>query len=299
MTGVDAEKRLFSDAPAQASMRETSCPSSAAPKARVDCLIDLRYAVDAKAAAEARELYDTFDILPGLDDDQVTTMGYRGTLHLVPWAPVGEQRRHLDWILAGAKDFDAFFRALDPQSAHTVRYRWRPIELRFMRSYREKAGLAGTRTDARTPSAYAKDWQVAWNVTGSLHRNETAVRETLFHEIFHLNDADDWSVGALGPIFDAVVAKCGTTTACLAPYSPNDTQVVGGTYYSFQPGNGVKEYAAELATRYYKEHRAAQKKQAEATRRPFKCGPPENARAWKAMVDTFFDGIDATPACGK
>jgi hypothetical protein len=93
-----------------------------------------------------------------------------------------------------------------------------------------------------------------------------------------------------------VVAKCGTSITCLAPYSPNDVIVVGGTYYSFQPGNGVREYAAELATRYYKEHRALQKKQ--PLGRPFKCGPPENARAWKAMVDTFFAGIDQTPACG-
>ena len=29
----------------------------------------------------------------------------------------------------------------------------------------------------------------------------------------------------------------------------------------------------------------------------FKCGPPENARAWRLLVDEFFGGLDRTPAC--
>ena len=31
--------------------------------------------------------------------------------------------------------------------------------------------------------------------------------------------------------------------------------------------------------------------------KPFKCGPSQNARAWEAMRDEFFDGIDLVPAC--
>jgi hypothetical protein len=31
--------------------------------------------------------------------------------------------------------------------------------------------------------------------------------------------------------------------------------------------------------------------------RAFKCGPAENARAWRALVDEFFAGRDLVPAC--
>jgi hypothetical protein len=33
------------------------------------------------------------------------------------------------------------------------------------------------------------------------------------------------------------------------------------------------------------------------SQRAFKCGPPENARAWRALVDEFFAGRDLVPAC--
>src|SRR5688572_771661 len=117
---------------------------------------------------------------------------------------------------------------------------------------------------ARPPSAYAQDRSIAYNVAGSLHTSSDAVRETLFHEIFHLNDAarGGWSSQALSAIYDKIVARCGTDRKCLRPYAPMETTVRGGTYYAFQPGNGVHEYAAELGTRYYREHRAVLKKQA-------------------------------------
>ena len=153
---------------------------------------------------------------------------------------------------------------------------------------------------ARTPSAYAHQWTIAYNLSGSLHLSAPAVRETMFHENFHLNDQahGDWSDRALSPMFDAVVRKCGTAMACLAPYSPGTTVVKGGTYYSFQPGNGVREYAAELAVRYWKEQRAALGQEpATPGARPFKCGPKENADAWKVFVAEFFAGIDKTGAC--
>jgi hypothetical protein len=119
----------------------------------------------------------------------------------------------------------------------------------------------------------------------------------MFHEIFHLNDEahGGWSTGALGTVFDAVAKKCGTSIPCLAPYTPNDTIVRGGTYYSFQPGNGVTEYAAELALRYYREQRATLRGLAKV--KAFKCGPSENAKAWSAMRDEFFAGIDTVPEC--
>lgn len=52
--------------------------------------------------------------------------------------------------------------------------------------------------------------------------------------------------------------------------------------------------AAELAVRYFKEQSemlAAQR----LARRAFKCGPAENARAWRALIDEFFAGRDLVP----
>jgi hypothetical protein len=159
-----------------------------------------------------------------------------------------------------------------------------------------------------TPSAYAEGWSVSYNVSGSLLVSADAVRETLFHEIFHLNDFahGDWSGSQLRSIFDAIVSRCGTRVACLRPYAPGDTMVRGGTYYAFQPDNGeaVHEYAAELALRWYQEQRAVLRHEARLPARlparpAFKCGPEENRRAWEAMVAEFFGGADATPACSS
>jgi hypothetical protein len=83
--------------------------------------------------------------------------------------------------------------------------------------------------------------------------------------------------------------------------------VRGGTYYAFQPGNDVREYAAELAVRYFKEQSAAIAPTSSADhpgggipfglKTPFKCTGSENATSWKAMVLEFFGGIDLTVAC--
>jgi len=74
--------------------------------------------------------------------------------------------------------------------------------------------------------------------------------------------------------------------------------VRGGTYYAFQQNNGttVHEYAAELAVRYWKEQREMQAKH-RLSGKAFKCGPSENGRAWKALVDEFFAARDLVPAC--
>jgi len=129
----------------------------------------------------------------------------------------------------------------------------------------------------------------------------TGVRETYFHELFHLNDFDhnDWSKQRLAKDYAAIVKQCGTRVTCLEPYAPNTTKVrATGTYYAFQPnnGDGVHEYAAELAVRYWKEQ-SEMLSAGKLSRRAFKCGTPENARSWKALIDEFFGGRDLTPAC--
>ncbi|WP_437970936.1 hypothetical protein WMF04_17355 [Sorangium sp. So ce260] len=291
----DAEALLFpEDAAAHQdgidACRRGSAATVAAPwpgHERVRCLLALRYRGDRQAAASATALFDQTGSLAGLEREHLMDGGYRGTLHLVPALPVSAERRHLEWTAAALGDFDAFFADLAAVAGSPVRYRHRALALRYFRSVR-----------ARTPSAYASGWTVAYNLAGSLHRSADAVRETLFHEIFHLNDSahGGWSQAALSPIFDGIVARCGTRIPCLAAYSPNETIVKGGTYYAFQPGNGVGEYAAELAIRYYREQRAALRGE-RLGKAPFKCGPPENARAWSLLAGEFFGGADRVAPC--
>jgi hypothetical protein len=266
--------------------------AGAAPScADVPCLLTARYAADEKAKLVALDLFARTGTVAGLEVEHIMNGGYRGMLHLVPELPIDRERPHLERVAGSLFDFDKFFGALETDGGAKVSYRWRRLALRFFRSVR-----------ARTPSAYAVDWTVAYNLSGSLNGSADSVRETMFHEIFHLNDAAhgksarDWSNGAVGSIYDAIVAKCGARTACLTPYSPNATMVRGGTFYSFQPGNDVREYAAELAVRYYREQRGMLGQGARVTP-SVKCGPPENARAWRLFVAEFFGDIDRTPPC--
>ncbi|WP_437665542.1 hypothetical protein [Sorangium sp. So ce1182] len=276
-TGLDACRR---------GLAGTAGAPSPGPE-RVRCLLALRYEGDQQAAASATALFDRSGSVAGLEREHLMDGGYRGMLHLVPELPVRAERRHLEWTAAALADFDAFATELAAAASSPVRYRHRALALRYFRSVR-----------ARTPSAYASGWTVAYNLAGSLHRSADEVRETLFHEIFHLNDSAHgaWSQAALSPMYDAIVARCGTRIPCLAPYTPNGTIVKGGTYYSFQPGNGVGEYAAELAIRYYREQRAALRGE-RLGKPPFKCGPPENARAWSLLAGEFFGGADRVAPC--
>lgn len=256
----------------------------------VDCLLAKAYADDPKALALARALFAATGDVAGMGPTEVMDGGFRGAIRLVPQLPKGAYRQHLAWVLAAMNDIDAFFTALYADSSATPSYRWRALELRFVRSIKK-----------RTPSAYAFDWTIEYNVEGSLLTSAAGVLETLFHELFHNNDFahGDWSAKTLQADYDAIVRRCGTKGACLAPFAPGTTKVrATGTYYAFQPnnGNGVHEYAAELAVRYFREQ--SQMLRAGKLARPaFKCGPAENGRAWSAFVSEFFGGRDLVPAC--
>lgn len=259
-------------------------------KEAIRCLLNTRFSGDAAARDLAIGLYDKVGTVTGLIREHMMDGGWRGELHLVPELPVGQYRKHLQWVKTSFDDIDAFFAGLDARRPAGTKstYRYRALAFRFFRS-----------VGRTTPSAYADGWEVSYNVSGSLHSGADAVRETMFHEVFHSNDAahGQWSSKALTPIVDGILSRCGQKTACLAPYAPGTTMVRGGTYYAFQKGNGVWEYAAELASRYFQEHRAILKGEKPA-KAPFKCGPPENGKAWSALVDEFF-GVDLTPACGE
>jgi hypothetical protein len=272
-------------------------PDCAKATDSVACLIDARFAKDDQAKQLAAELYRTSGDLAALGEDEQMDGGYRGKIHLVPELPVGKYRKHLTWVVGATSSIDQFFaKVLDtPDGKKVAKYRWRDLAFRFVRS-----------VGKHTPSAYAligphDVWTIEYNVEGSLLTSETGVRETFFHELFHINDEDhkDWSGHALATDYRAIVKKCGTRSACLAPYAPNDTKVrATGTYYAFQPNNGntVHEYAAELAVRYFKEQ-SEMLAAGVLTKKAFKCGPAENARAWQALVDEFFAGVDRVPSC--
>lgn len=278
----EAENALFLGE-AHPPCREADAPAS------IRCLIRARYAADEEAMKLALALYDEAGSVAGLEREQDMDGGFRGRIHLVPELPAGKYRKHLMWITEASRDITQVLSKLAAQGSSPIRYRHKAIVYRFLRS-----------VGRTTPSAYAGGWQIGYNVSGSLHRSGDAVRETLFHEVFHLNDAarGDWSKKVLGPISDDIVRRCGTKAACLAPYAPGDTMVRGGTYYAFQPDNGdsVHEYGAELALRYYRESRAAQRGE-KLAQKPFKCGPSENQRAWDAIVAELFGGVDITPRC--
>ncbi len=286
MALADAEAALFLGAsPAAAE----ACRAKSTRRDQVACLVELRYADDPQASALAASLYLDTGSVAGLAEEAHTDGGYRGKLHFVPERPVGAERRHLGWVLSAMKAFQADLASVRAAAKEHVNYRADAVLFRFFRSVR-----------ARTPSAYASSWSVGYNLAGSLHASAKAVEETLWHELFHLNDQEHggWSERVLRSVYDRVVARCGQRTACLGPYSPGDTMVKGGTYYSFHLDNGPGEYAAELAVRYLREQRAA----LAGTRLPkaaFKCGPAENAEAWSALVTEFFGGADRVAPCAS
>ncbi len=258
----------------------------------VRCLIEARYEGDGAARREALALYDETGTVAGIERPHTMDGGYRGMIEIVPELPVGRHRRLLTWVLAANRGYQTFFDGLQARASAPLGFRWRSLEMRFFRS-----------VGRTTPSAYAIRWTVAFNVSGSLHRSEDAVRETLFHEVFHLNDEAHgrWSDEALGGIYEGIVERCKDgrgkpVTSCLRPFAPHGTMVRGGTFYAFQPGNDVREYAAELAIRYYREHQLILAGR-RLDRPAFKCGSPENARAWSLIAGEFFAGVDLVPPC--
>ncbi len=252
----------------------------------IPCLLAARYAQDPAAAKVARALWENSGDVAGVLPEEDFEGGYRGVIHLVPQLAVGPERHHLEWVAQALADYDAFFAGLEATAGRAPHYRWQGLGLRFFRS-----------VGKRTPAAFAQGWTVSYNVHGTLNGSARAVRDLLFHELFHLNDADhgDWTSRALAWPHATIRARCGARTACLEPYAPDPLIVYGGTYYSFQPGNDEREYGADLALRYWREQREVLA--GHVVKRPFKCGPPENGRAWRALVDEFFAGVDRVPPC--
>jgi hypothetical protein len=282
----EATRLLYVDAPPPA-----ACASGGADE-RVTCLITSRYAPDPASRDIALGLFRTTGGVAGVLPAEDYDGGYRGTIRLVPELPVGGYRQHLVWATQSLEDIDVFFRAVARRASAPIHYRWREVHLAFFRS-----------VGRTTPSAFTTDrsWAFSYNVAGSLNTSRKGVEDTVFHELFHMNDwaRDDWSSRLLAPIVAPLIARCGTNKTCLAPYTPTDVTVGGGMYYAFQPGAPTAlEYAAELAVRYHEEQQAMVDGRALA-KPAFKCGAPENAQAWQLIVDEFFGGADLVPSCAR
>jgi hypothetical protein len=217
-----------------------------------------------------------------------------GAIHIVPELPVGRYLTHLQWLVDANLAIDDFMRALTARAGRPLAFRTKPLLVRFFRS----VGRA-------TPAAMASGWVLWYNVVGGINTSAVRVRETVFHEIFHFNDKDhgEWSTKTLTGVYQAILDRCSRpgarvpSTACLARYAPGSTIVRQGTYYEFQPGNDVKEYAAELAARYYTETQGALAGRPLSSAAAFKCLAPENAVAWSALAREFFGGVDVVPPC--
>ncbi|MBL8953118.1 MAG: hypothetical protein JNK82_20240 [Myxococcaceae bacterium] len=255
----------------------------------VETELRARFETDSAALELALALYArSGTIVSTIPEAEDFDGGYRGIIRIVPQLPVGPERRHLEYVVATLAYYDEFFAAVEKAAGKAPRYRWQNLKLQFFKSLKR-----------RTPAAFASRWTVSYNVNGTLNGSEKQVKDLMFHELFHLNDADHggWTTKALGFTHASIRVRCGTKVDCLAPFAPDPLIVRGGTYYSFMPGNGPEEYGADLALRYFREQRDALA--GKPVKKPFKCGPPENARVWKELVDEFFAGADAVPACAK
>lgn len=252
------------------------------------CLIAERYAEAPEAHRHARALFDRVGVVPGIDPARTMDDGdYRGRVELAPAFPVQDHTPHLSKLTAAFDVFDRFFDDLARGSTSPVRFWFRGVGIKFYRTI-----------EARSPSAYVESTNaISYNVDGELFDTEEGVRDTIFHELFHINDTvhGNWSNRELAPLYAMIVARCVGVDACLDDYAPHETKVDGGIYYAFHPTSSVREYAAELAIRYLREQLAASV--GEPIERPFKCLTPENRLAWEKLAREFFGGVDRVPAC--
>ncbi|MBN1960299.1 MAG: hypothetical protein JW841_05085 [Deltaproteobacteria bacterium] len=239
----------------------------------------------------SKKLYETAKWVTSVESAYMMDGGWRGNIRIVPQLPVGKYLVHLKHLNATTEDFAAFFAALTTSSKSKINYRWQNLQIKFFKS-----------VGRSTPSAYASNWSIAYNVNGSLLRNSEGVRLTLFHEIYHLNDENhqDWSRRMLTPFYTKIIKQCTIrgrlSNDCLKPFAPGKTKVRGSVYYAFHPGEGVEEYGAELALRYYIEHREILLKR-HNVKTPFKCINKTNEEAWGLLSKEFFASVDKTDPC--
>lgn len=265
--------------------RATPC-ASRTQRSFIECLLRERLASDEPAVSLALRLYDELGIVVGVDTEKVMEDdSYRGPIHVVPALPIGEARVHMRFVLDALHRLDRVLDELARRAQRSMAFVRAPKALRFFRT-----------VNGRTPSAYATEGEIAYNLDGELWTDTASVEDTLVHELFHLGDeADHWSESVLTSVFDRIRGACGTDASCLEPYAPFDTRVDGDMYYAFHPKSDVREYGGELAIRFVREQR--QWLDAGRASTPFKCVRPENAVVWNAFAERFFGSVDLVPPC--
>jgi hypothetical protein len=281
-----AERVLFLATHLRTTDLREACPVTLDEVPRVRCLISLRYADENESKKLALTLYEETGSLAGLLPEETNQDGKGKKIQLKPARPIGRNKDHLQWILEAMREYTRFFQELNKRATKPILMRDRPLDFRFF--YTEEGG---------TPSAFAVGRNIGYNLNGTVNVHAEAVRDTLFHEIFHLNDVwqDNFSARLLAPIEARILDRCKSNAKCLASYAPTDTTMNGKPYAFIDGGNG-KEYAAELALRYFREQRLL----LEGKPLPipaFKCGAPENQEAMTLLIETFFGGVDLVPVC--
>ncbi len=283
-----AERVLFLATHLRTTDLRESCPLTLDEVPRIRCLISLRYADEKESKQLALTLYGETGSLAGLLPEETNQDGRGKKIQLKPARPIGRNKDHLQWILHAMREYARFFQELSKRQNKPIVMLDRPLDFRFF--YTEDGG---------TPSAFAVGRNIGYNLNGTVNVHDEAVRDTLFHEIFHLNDVwqDNFSARVLAPIEARILATCKGSLKCLEPYAPTDTTMNGKPYAFIDGGNG-KEYAAELALRYFREQRLM----IDGKPLPipaFKCGAPENKESMALLVDAFFGGVDLVPECGS
>ncbi len=281
-----AERVLFLATHLRTTDLREACPVTMEEVPRIRCLISLRYADEVESKKLALSLYEETGSLAGLLPEETNQDSKGHKVRLKPARPIGKNKVHLEWILGAMREYARFFQELDKRKKTPLVMRDRPLDFRFF--YTEEGG---------TPSAFAVGRNIGYNLNGTLNVHDEAVRDTLFHEIFHLNDVwqDNFSARVLAPIEARILATCKNNVKCLSQYAPTDT-TMNGKPYAFTDGGSGKEYAAELALRYFREQRLMM----DGKPLPiaaFKCGPPENKDAMGLMIEVFFGGVDLVADC--
>lgn len=267
-----------------------ACPEALGAARQVECLLGFRFGSDPDALALALALYREKGTLAGVDARASIESFHGREEPLFPALPLGSQRYHLAWIRSSLESFDALLGAVAARAAKPVFFEPRPTGVVFFRT-----------AAPAYPSQYSLDDIIGYNLVGPLQADPRDMRETLFHELFHLNDSRDdlWSERVLRSLFDSLVARCSGDHDCLTPFAPHDTVVPDGTYYAFDEASGnVREYAAEVAVRYLVESESALSGEERARwGSPFKCRTEENRTAWSLIVAEFFGDVDLTADC--